>query len=369
MNSFQKPLIFPISAYIDHPIAITIDGNQDFSDQATSNGWDGDGSINTPFSISGLNITNSSLIPLISISNTDVYFNITNNFLSGGSYGILLDNGTNGVIWDNSVTNADDSGIGLSNAKDIWIDRNEIYENLVHGIYLSGTNDTTIFNATIRNNGECGVVADNTIDIEIEGCHIHSNGQDGVKIRDGHHNQVNENHIYNNGASHYGIVFGNAHHNIVSENYIYDNTHGIDNGASHYNNFTHNAIYNNTGIGIVIRDHSLIDDNTFYNNQQWAIRAWGSNTTVTYNNFIDNNLPWDPHVQATDGGINQYSHNFWSHWTIPDVNDDGIVDIPMSSWGVNDTHPLTAVEVNMLLHLLTKPTIIHPNNEYYVRGM
>lgn len=360
----------PFTAYTDHPLAILIDGNVDFSNQASSNSWDGDGSIGTPYSITGLNITNSSLVPLIAISNTDVYFNITSNFISGGSYGILLDNVTNGLIWDNSISSAANSGIGLSQSEYIWVDRNEIYENLEHGVYLSNTNDSTIFNATLRNNGQSGVVADYTIDIEIEECEIHANGEDGVKIREGHHNQVLENHIYNNGASFYGITFGNSDHNIVSENYIYENSHGINNGDSHYNNFTHNAIYNNTGIGIVVADHSLIEDNIFYNNDDWGVRAWGTNTTVTQNNFIDNNLPLGgSSVQAADQfNSNTFTHNFWSDWSIPDANDDNIVDVPYTSDTLTDNYPLIEVVVNPMLHLLTRPIITYPNDEFYVQG-
>ena len=345
-----------------------INGNSDFQNQASLNGWDGDGSESTPFSIYGLNITNSSLIPLISISNTDVHFNITSGFLSGGSYGIQLHNVTNGLIWDNSITGAIDSGISITQSEDIWIDRNEIYGNSINGIEMSFSNDSTIFNATIGNNGECGIVADNTIDIEIEECHILSNGQDGVKVRDGHHNRILENHIYSNGPSYYGIKFGNAHHNIVSENYIHDNSHGIENGASNYNNFTHNAIYDNTGIGLTVLDHSLIEDNIFYHNQQWALRCWGTNTTVTYNNFIDNNLLWQPFIQVHEDGTNNFTYNFWSHWTIPDENDNGIVDIPMTSGGVTDNYPLIEVVVNTMLHLLTNPILIYPNTDYYIRG-
>ena len=63
-----------------------------------------------------------------------------------------------------------------------------------------------------------------------------------------------------------------------------------------------------------------------------------------------------------------FTHNYWSHWTIPDINDNGIVDVPMTSGGVTDNYPLIEVVVNSMLHLMTKPVITYPNDEFYIRG-
>ena len=103
-KSFPSSIINPFAAYVEHTITISISGNSDFQNQASTNGWNGDGSESHPYSITNLNITNSTTIyPLLSISDTDVYFNITNSLFDGGLYGIFLDNVTNGLILNNLV--------------------------------------------------------------------------------------------------------------------------------------------------------------------------------------------------------------------------------------------------------------------------
>ncbi|UCG03403.1 MAG: hypothetical protein JSW11_05305 [Candidatus Heimdallarchaeota archaeon] len=78
---------------------ILIDGNADFIEKAALEGWDlggtQDGTASKPYIISDLSITGSSDQDLISISNSDVYFKILNNTISGGDNGISLYNTSN----------------------------------------------------------------------------------------------------------------------------------------------------------------------------------------------------------------------------------------------------------------------------------
>ncbi|MFX1535270.1 MAG: right-handed parallel beta-helix repeat-containing protein [Promethearchaeota archaeon] len=84
---------------------IYIDGNTDFLTQATKKCWPGTGTSSAPIIITGYNITSPDYI-LISIRNTDVHFQISNNILNGasGKYeGLFLDNVTHGIINNNTI--------------------------------------------------------------------------------------------------------------------------------------------------------------------------------------------------------------------------------------------------------------------------
>lgn len=177
--------------YIDHD-PISIDGNDDFA----SLGFPGSGTNDDPYTISGYSIT-SSTTPLINIQNTDVYFEISNNQLSGISQsttGISLQDVNYGTIRNNTVHYCTD-GIYLESTGFITIFNNRIDANLGAGIWLyssshtnllssnvlfnngangiefggSGNNDNTIVNNTVQNNTQYGIlISSNSNDNTIE---------------------------------------------------------------------------------------------------------------------------------------------------------------------------------------------------------
>ena len=92
--------------------------------------------------------------------------------------------------------------------------------------------------------------------------------------------------------------------------------------------------------GILLYDssHSVVCDNLLSDNGGYGVRVDACYYNMIFNNtFIDNNGAgdaYDPsHIQALDdGGLNQWNAsgygNYWSDWTGPDDNLDGIVDDP-----------------------------------------
>jgi len=89
---------------------IFIDGDANFSDTASAEGWSGNGSEGDPYIIDGLTIDRGgSAGDCISISNTRVNFTISNCNLTGASVnpgaGIYLDNVTHGEITGNLIHN------------------------------------------------------------------------------------------------------------------------------------------------------------------------------------------------------------------------------------------------------------------------
>ena len=87
-ESDVSPKDIRLTALYNESIPISINGNEDFRDQAASNNWPGNGTIESPFEIVNLRISTVSLQVLIDIRNTDVRFALSNNLLEGGSDGI-----------------------------------------------------------------------------------------------------------------------------------------------------------------------------------------------------------------------------------------------------------------------------------------
>ena len=84
---------------------IVIEGNLDFATQANNENWPGDGSESSPYVISGFSISDSEF-SAIQISNTNVYFLISNcTFINDGN-GISLASVSNGHIFNNTVYNS-----------------------------------------------------------------------------------------------------------------------------------------------------------------------------------------------------------------------------------------------------------------------
>ena len=95
---------------------ISIDGNLDFSTQATAESWSGDGSPGNPYIIADYVFNLAVSTSGISIQNTNVHFVIRNCSIINGQYtgsGINLFHCTNGIL-NNNTCSYYAAGIGLS---------------------------------------------------------------------------------------------------------------------------------------------------------------------------------------------------------------------------------------------------------------
>jgi parallel beta-helix repeat protein len=141
-------------------------------------------------------------------------------------------------------------------------------------------------------------------------------------------------------------------------------------------NSSGNSIYNNTitnnAIGIYLQVSS---NNTLYNNTLKE-NSYGIYLNSSYNNSIyHNNIINSTLLQACDNGNNTWDSgypnggNFWSNWTSPDRNGDGVVDYPYPLGNNTDSYPVIQADGWLLIQPDATPPSIHiesPDNGSYL---
>jgi len=249
-------------AYIPHAI-IRIDNNTDFANQASSEGWAGDGSSGNPYIIINYDIDAKGAGNAIYLGNTTVYFKVDGCYLHNSSYhsnpyydgtGITFNNVQNGMLLNSTSSYNENYGVFMTQSSNNKISNNSVSTNNQKGIYLVSYS----MNNEISNNQAS---YNNNYGIEI----YYSNG----------------NTISNNTAivNHYGIYVYNSKDTIISNNTL-DNEYYYDIDISYSVN---NTLKNNTmsGNGIYIDGDSLEYWNThIINTSNTVIPAetkWPSN--------------------------------------------------------------------------------------------
>ncbi|MHA2261944.1 MAG: right-handed parallel beta-helix repeat-containing protein [Candidatus Thorarchaeota archaeon] len=336
--------MFAAQVYTSSP-PIEIVGDANLTSEAVAHGWSGSGSLESPYIITGLNITSTSGDGfLVSIEDTTLHFSLEDCLLVGGSIGVRFENVTNGRISGNTIRNAED-----------------------HGVFLGLCVNSSVADNTIRSNGRLGILVDLSGFSQFDNNTVTANLESGIKLRDSHNNSVAANTIYDNAEG--GLVLGHSLNCTIEENLIYENSlRGISLEASSPTIVVNNTVYNHTEVGILFEGSygaSLVKGNTFYRNSLTGLRIFSRNVTVIQNNFIDNG-PHPPYkTQVFDHTEDSsFLDNFWSDWIGPDDNSDGIVDIPYTLQGSNtslDETPRTSVYLNHYLHILTRPAVFFPN--------
>ena len=267
----------------------------------------------------GINLTASNI-------NTLTYNNGSNNL----DEGISLYYSQNNILADNNCSANYRFGIWLNyNSNNNTLNRNVCFNNNNIGIYITSSNFNTVLNNICsKSYWGIGLFASERNKLAYNICGRNSN--DGITIQS-NYNTINNNTCINNsvcGISLYSTSKNDVKNNICLSNHLY----GINIVSSYsivtYNNCSANLLY-----GIFIEGSSKFN-------------------RIYHNNFIGNHgagSVYDPlHVQANDTtGTNFWNTstegNYWSDWTGPDNNHDGIVDsayILDGGAGAQDYHPL-----------------------------
>ncbi|MFX0204776.1 MAG: NosD domain-containing protein, partial [Candidatus Hodarchaeota archaeon] len=173
---------------------IRIISNSDFDIQATKENWPGDGSLQHPYVIEGLQISGS--INLIEIHNTNVYFQIKNCSLTHGRVGVSLYHVKNGFLFNNTIFECFEIGISLQNSGNCTLANNSIVANGL-GLYMSSCSDNLIQYNFVTANPQGGIFSTDLTNCTIFSNHITHNSY-GIFIEFFHGVQILDNLIESN---------------------------------------------------------------------------------------------------------------------------------------------------------------------------
>ncbi len=257
---------------------------------------------------------------------------------------IILVNCSETSIEDEVLSNVS-SGVQLISCSDIRIENISI-ENSIKGVHLYESADINISHC-LMNDVENGIYSCYVDRLDLEDLKI-SGGSFGIDIL--RSNNINISDSRFEAQSDIGILL-----RVVSDSDIQDN------------------FFINCTVGAQMRDrvyNSVIHDNVFYKCAGPGLKMGGdSDSDTTRGNMIYRNLflfnngsteTNDPlKMQAMDNTEENYWNstdqvgNYWSDWTGPDIDGDGIVDVPKEILfgGGSDFHPL----VEMPLVLTSQP--------------
>jgi parallel beta-helix repeat protein len=228
-------------------------------------------------------------------------FNVLdNNTCSDGTCSITLSNSNNNTLRNNNCSANQGYGIGV-----IESDNNTLEDNICNWMYQNGIVVSYSNNNTLNNNSCCW------------------NGQVGVYINAACNNTLTNNTCSSNGWNvgfdGYGIlvVYSSCNNTILCNTISDSRLWGL---------------YISAYYGLQPCTGNRIWNNTFFHNN-----GAGDVYDVSHTQAFDENIGnwWN----STDG----YG-NWWSDWTAPDLDSDGIVDVPYDiagGAGAKDHYPLT----------------------------
>ncbi|MHA1908155.1 MAG: right-handed parallel beta-helix repeat-containing protein, partial [Candidatus Thorarchaeota archaeon] len=274
-TAYPEPKDISGNTYSAPHSGFSITSNSEFLALKASETWAGTGDASSPIVISGYNFTSSSS-DLLSISNTDLYFTIEENFFR--------------------IPTENYEGISLSNVTNANI-TNNYFDKASHGAMFNDVNDT--------------VIQDN-----------HFTSLAGIFISAGQNNNITDNYynttdtavflyttstsyikVYNNTfvGNTYGVYVWSAFRIEILHNYFTQtsiNSIYLTQTTFGFNNITDNVIEDSVGSGLTgIYVSSYSHNNTIYRNNI-------TNVTLSIRlSYADNNTVLDNSIENTTQAI------------------------------------------------------------------
>lgn len=368
---------FDVEAYVTHsPIAIS--GNSQLMSRAVSEGWSGDGSEGSPYTITNYDIGDAGTG--IRIENTDLHLSVYDCIVHDCSGdGILLVNVSNATVDSNLVVGNDADGIHLVDSTNVTVTENRFTAPMVM---------VSNYNHIVLDNSSCNRVMNND---------IVKSQNDGIRLLEGsRYNLVSGNRIKNI----YKGVAVIGQYNTVCNNTLDSNSYGVHlhttnntvkdnlfiyNAYGVYAYFSgHNTVNNCTfqrnyiGVYIIFTRELAVRDNFFLTNYNYGVYIrcdTDAENRVFLNSFFycnNSGASYNPsRIQCYDMyGGNQWNTtdgrgNFWWDWRGPDSNGDGVVDQPyrIAGAGVYDHYPLTTTSIPDIMQPPRNVTM-HPGRDH-----
>lgn len=226
-----------------------------------------------------------------------------------------------------------------------------VYTEIVNGTQIVHPSDNSITGCSFIKN-DVGIIITNSFRCKIDNCYyLSTKGVGGLGIR---LHQSNENRItmcsLNFGYA--GVELDHSNDNLIEDCLFNMSEMGFQILYSNSNNIMNCSIEsNNNGIEMDSSNYNSISYNDFFKNTHIGVDIESSNNNLFHhNNFIDNA---DGNIQVEDNNYNankgnrwnlSSQGNYWSDWTTPDNDSDGIVDTPyvINTLGIRDHFPLVA---------------------------
>ncbi len=361
-----------LSSLIPHD-AIVIDGDAALEQQATDEGWPGDGSVESPYLIQGYSF--NLFTQAIRIFNTELYWEFRDNVVEGplnSQCATWVVNTTHGGFINNEFFNRGHSALYVDNVVELTIAGNYIHDCGTNAIEAVGLcTDCVIEDNLFQDNGETGInlrmgligssILNNTIvnsgtysitvsticeENTITNNTMVSSGSRGLYILKASDCTISGNNITDAGSD--GLRISDASGITISQNLVYDSSRcGIKLLKLTTSKVLDNTIAESTESGIFIEEGSAITikENRVNSSGDYGLVLDEDSTRITArdNEFYGNG---DDCQICDDGSLNTISHNYYDDWTSPDDDEDGFVDSPYNidgAAGNTDDYPLAIV--------------------------
>ena len=343
------------TASYTHHDQIWIQSNEEFHTQAEAEHWDGDGSEENPYVVTGY-LFDCESQPL-RIWHTTIHWIFVDNVIDGVGSNVLcgtwLDNVTHGTLVDNEILNRHSgmaitgnaalnvtgnhihdcwgSGIEIMGIMNQTIIENNIIEDIGGaGVYSSMSEDSVVRNNIISNCESLGIgLVGTSLNCNVTGNVITNSDATGIMISYAQNGFISGNSITN--VMTRGIYMNSPDHCVISENTIGDVVgSGLKVTSGEHDVISDNIVENCTLDGIVVSStNASVHWNSVYNVTGYAVNleSGSSHVSVKFNTFIENGVTCQV---CDDGTSNTVSQNYYDDWDSPDANSDGYVDTPYS---------------------------------------
>ncbi len=293
---------------------------------------------------------------------------IENNSCSGAQMGITIDSSDDVYLRADLCSGNSDDGYDLNDiSRGTLVDCRAV-ANDGDGLFLYGGKNCSLSACVFESNGNGGAGTESSETTTVTGCTFTNNGYWGAVAWDDRLCTFSNNSFQEDSDMGLNMIATNSHC-VVFNNSFVSNYYGIIVWDSTHDTWIHNNTFSYNTIGLEIRTDSTnnsVTGNLFHDNVDFAIEITQSQGNYIYRNQFTSNhgsgLRYDAaHAQAWSFNGNFFDGtghgNLWSDWRTPDLNRDGVVDLPYIVPGGNcqDMLPVMPEDVFAPNLVITSP--------------